>query len=233
MPSVECSASCCASTAAVVSRPAREASRWHRELVRRRWTYPGRRAGVPESPEGVTRRSLRGRHAGGRSTLLPDGLERQTRPAERLRPRRAEHLLGQELQQRPGGQALAVIGHPEGTENHSPARIALVRPRAMGSCGRNAGGQGFRIFLEIRYDRVYEPYGVLKPTTGAASRVRLAGAPVGRPGQREGADRRASVVGESVVRIRGDCEPGFSVIVDGMVAALAGSIGFFRYKRWL
>ena len=28
----------------------------------------------------------------------------------------------------------------------------------MPSCGRNAGGHGFRISLEIRYDRVYEPY---------------------------------------------------------------------------
>ncbi len=28
----------------------------------------------------------------------------------------------------------------------------------MQSCGRSAGGHEFRISLEIRYDRIYEPY---------------------------------------------------------------------------
>ncbi len=36
---------------------------------------------------------------------------------------------------------------------------SLSAAAAIQTCGRNAGGQGFRISLEIRYDRVYEPYG--------------------------------------------------------------------------
>jgi hypothetical protein len=64
------------------------------------------------------------------------------------------------------GRPLAVIGHPEGTEKslanaHAPARVALLCRPLCESCGRDTGGHGFRIFLEIRDDQIYEPHGRL------------------------------------------------------------------------
>src|SRR5712691_4180154 len=64
------------------------------------------------------------------------------------------------------GRALAVIGHPERTENslanvHAPARIARLLYAAMPNGGRHAADHRSRISLEIRHDRVYEPYAQL------------------------------------------------------------------------
>jgi hypothetical protein len=58
----------------------------------------------------------------------------------------------------------ALIGHPMGTKKspanaNAPARITLQLSAALPNCGRTAGNHSSRISLEIRYDRVYEPYG--------------------------------------------------------------------------
>jgi hypothetical protein len=71
-----------------------------------------------------------GRRAGdGRFTPLPDRLEQEARPTERLHPRRAEHLPGREHQQRRDGRALAVIGHPEALRNHRRRFMHPVGPK--------------------------------------------------------------------------------------------------------
>jgi len=62
------------------------------------------------------------------------------------------------------GRALALNSHPEGTEKS----LESSRPRsnrarlsaALPNCGRTVGNHSSRVSLEIRYDRVYEPYGV-------------------------------------------------------------------------
>jgi hypothetical protein len=56
-------------------------------------------------------------------------------------------------------------GHPEGSEQSpanalAPAGITLRCPPRSKLAAEMPGGQGFRISLEIRYDRVYEPYGI-------------------------------------------------------------------------
>jgi hypothetical protein len=84
-------------------------------------------------------------------------------PPNNVAVERAEHPPGREAQQRPGGRALADNRHPEAPRNHWPThtRSRSNRSRcspAMPRRGRTAGGDRFRISLEIR-DRVYEPYG--------------------------------------------------------------------------
>lgn len=110
------------------------------------------------SSGGVTSGSGGRRHADdGRSTRLPDGLEWQTRSAERLRLRRAEHLLGGEPQQRRGGRALA-RGHGEITGQRSRTRLeSLSAGRRSAKLRPKCRRHGFRISLKIHYDRVYEP----------------------------------------------------------------------------
>jgi hypothetical protein len=86
------------------------------------------------------------RHAGdGPLHLLPDGLDWQTRPADRLRPRRAEHLLGRDPQQRREGEPSPSAATQRANEVHTSPRIALLRPPLCKVAARKpeATGSGF------------------------------------------------------------------------------------------
>jgi hypothetical protein len=63
-----------------------------------------------------------------------DGLERQTRPAERLRPRQAEYLLAREPQQRQEGRA------PWVPETRAPPLRARARMEGEELTGRRSSG---------------------------------------------------------------------------------------------
>jgi hypothetical protein len=98
----------------------------------------------------------------GCSTLLPDRLKRQRRPAERLRPRVAEHLLGEP--QQPPRSASARRHRPfrgycekSMANAHASARMALCcqplynfRPKCRRPPIQNCPGNC--------NDRIYEPY---------------------------------------------------------------------------
>ncbi len=106
--------------------------------------------------------------------LLSDGLKRQTRTPpngvtlEGLSIRSAENFSSDGK-----GRALAVIDHPERTEKITGGRpieaLFFVRrgPKSRPTCRR----QRVKIFLKIRRDRIYEPYG-LRSDRGRAARPR-------------------------------------------------------------
>jgi ferric-dicitrate binding protein FerR (iron transport regulator) len=80
---------------------------------------------------------------------LYDRLERQT-----------EQLLAENPSSDEVGRALAVSGQSRARRRRgnarAPAQVALLCPLHCQSCGRKAGGHGFRISLEIGNDRIYE-----------------------------------------------------------------------------
>jgi hypothetical protein len=127
----------------------------------------GRRGFAGEScrsPVDVTSGSRARRRArDGRSTFSPDRLKRQRRPAVRLRPRGAEHLLGREPHSRPGARALAVIGHSGGTARSHwqklthPLRMALCCP-PLYQLAAEMPEATIQNFPGNRHDRIYEPY---------------------------------------------------------------------------
>jgi hypothetical protein len=66
------------------------------------------------------------------------------------------------------GDPLTVIGHPEGTENHwrtlaHPLESLSLIPSYATAAADMPEATGSRISLEIRHDRIYEPYGLKPP----------------------------------------------------------------------
>jgi hypothetical protein len=91
----------------------------------------------------------------GRSSRLPDGLERQTRSAERLRLRELSICSAENLSSATGRRAL-----PAGQRNHCQrSRTAGITLSAAMQVAAEIPEARFRISLEIRDDRVYEPCG--------------------------------------------------------------------------
>jgi CDGSH-type Zn-finger protein len=130
----------------------------------------GRRGFAGEScrsPVDVTSGSRARRRArDGRSTFSPDRLKRQRRPAVRLRPRGAEHLLGREPHSRPGARALAVIGHSEGTARSHWQKLThplewLSAVRRYTNLRPKCRRPRFRISLEIVTTEFTNPTGRL------------------------------------------------------------------------